>query len=237
MAEKTSKTATGADGKPAKTGRLRQIRETYRMAKKVDPRIGLISLGSGLLVFLVFFALGWFVILDPIIMGFLGLATGLLVAAFIFGRRAERAAYAQVEGQPGAAAAVLNALRRGWIVTPAIAVTRNQDIVHRAVSRCGIVLVGEGVPSRLANLLANEKRRHARVAPDAPVYDVIVGDAEGQVPLRGLNKHLMKLPRSLRPAEVTDINYRLKALQISPVPIPKGPIPMTTKVPRSAKMR
>ncbi len=225
-----------ASGKPKKKGRIAQLRETYTMAKRVDPRIGLVSLGAGLLVWAAFIALG-FVVLSPWVTGFFGFSFGLLVAAFLFGRRAEAAAYTQVEGQPGAAAAVLNALRRGWIVTPAIAVTRNQDVVHRAIGRCGIVLVGEGQASRVANLLATEKRKHARVAPGAPVYDVIVGDGEAQVTLRKLNKHLTKLPRTIRPAEVTDINFRLKALQANPVPIPKGPLPQNTKIPRSSKLR
>lgn len=241
MADKPRTASARSDGdkpgdKPAKKRRLRQLRDTYRMAKKSDPRIGLYSIGAGVVTVLAFVGIG-FLILDPIITGFLGLATGLLVATFIFGRRAERAAYAQVEGQPGAAAAVLNSLRRGWVVTPAIAVTRNQDVVHRAVGRCGIVLVGEGAPTRVAQLLASEKKRHHRVAPDAPLYDIIVGDAPGQIALRALNRHLIKLPRSLRPAEITDIMFRLKAMQTSPVPIPKGPIPQTTKIPRSAKMR
>lgn len=222
--------------KPRKKGRFAQLRETYRMAKRVDPRIGLVSLGSGLLVWAAFIALG-FVVFNPLVTGFFGFSFGLLVAAFIFGRRAEAAAYAQVEGQAGAGAAVLNALRRGWIVTPAVAVTRNQDIVHRAIGRCGVVLVGEGQPSRVANLLATEKRKHARVAPGAPVYDVVIGDGEGQVSLRKLNKHLTKLPRTIRPAEVTDINLRLKALQANPVPIPRGPLPQNTKIPRSSKLR
>jgi hypothetical protein len=225
----------GKDGKP-KTGRLAQLRETYRMAKRQDRYIGWISIGSGLAVVLAFVLVGLFW-LNPWILGFLGLSAGLLVAAFIFGRRAERAAYAQIEGQPGAAAAVLNSLRRGWTVTPAIGITRQQDVVHRAVGRCGIVLVGEGAPSRVSNLLANEKRRHARVAPGTPIYDVIVGDAEQQVPLRSLSKHLSKLPRAIRPADVTDINYRLKALAQAPVPIPKGPLPKSPRMPKGARFK
>jgi hypothetical protein len=221
---------------PKKPGRLAQLRETYRMAKKTDPRIGWISIGSGLLVFLAFIGLG-FVVANPYITGFIGFSVGLLVTAFLFGRRAERAAYGQIEGQPGAAAAVMNSLRRGWTVTPAIAVTRQQDVVHRAVGRPGIVLVGEGVPSRVANLLANEKRRHARVAPDAPVYDVIVGEGENQVALRALTKHLTKLPRAIRPSDVTDINYRIKALGNNPLPMPKGPLPKTTRMPKSGRFQ
>lgn len=222
--------------KPKKPSRLGQLRETYRMAKKSDRSIGWQSIGAGLLVWGAFIGLG-FVILNPWILGILGFSAGLLVAAFMFGRRAERAAYGQIEGQPGAAAAVLGSLRRGWTVTPAIAVNRQQDIVHRAVGRCGIVLVGEGVPSRVAGLLANEKRRHSRVAPDAPVYDVIVGDGEQQVALRALTKHLAKLPRALRPADVTDINFRIKALAHSPVPIPKGPLPRTTRMPKTGRFQ
>lgn len=234
MARGSSTTDEGET--PKKPGRIAQLRETYRMAKKVDPRIGLISIGSGLLVWAAFIGIG-FLVGHPWILGFIGSSAGLLVAAFLFGRRAERAAYSQIEGQAGAAAAVMNSLRKGWTVHPAIAVNKQQDIVHRAVGRAGIVLVGEGVPHRVANLLANEKRRHARVAPDAPVYDVIVGDAEGQVALRALTKHLTKLPRSLRPGQVTDINFRLKALGVQPVAMPKGPMPKSTRMPKSGRFQ
>ncbi len=238
-----ARTSTGDAAKPEKPtkpdkkpGRLAQLRETYRMAKRSDPSIGWQSLGAGLLVWGAFIGLG-FVVLNPWVLGILGFSAGLLVAAFIFGRRAERAAYGQIEGQTGAAAAVLNSLRRGWVVTPAIAVSRQQDVVHRALGRCGIVLVGEGAPSRVAHLLANEKRRHSRVAPDAPVYDVIVGDGEGQVALRALTKHLTKLPRAIRPSDVTDINFRIKALGHAPIPMPKGPLPKTTRMPKSGRFQ
>lgn len=234
MARGTS--TTDADEPPKKPGRLKQLRETYRMAKKVDPKIGWISIGSGLAVWAAFIAVG-LVVGHPWILGFLGSSAALLVTAFLFGRRAERAAYSQIEGQAGAAAAVMNSLRKGWTVQPAIAVNKQQDIVHRAVGRAGIVLVGEGVPHRVANLLANEKRRHARVAPDSPVYDVIVGDGEGQVTLRGLTKHLTKLPRSLRPGQVTDINFRLKALGHQPVAMPKGPMPKTSRMPKTGRFQ
>ena len=69
--------------------------------------------------------------------------------AIVFGRRAERAAFGQMEGQPGAAAAVLENVGRGWTVTPAVAMNRSQDVVHRAVGKPGIVLVAEGNPNRL----------------------------------------------------------------------------------------
>lgn len=215
-------------------GRLAQIRSAYRMTRKADPRVGWLLLASGFLVFAVMLAIG-LLVGHPVYFGFLGVMLALVAMTVVFGRRAERAAYAQVEGQVGAAAAVLNSLRKGWTVTPAVAATRNQDVVHRAVGRPGVVLVGEGVPSRLGNLLAQEKRRLARVLPDTPVYDVQAGEGEGQLPLRKLNAHLMKLPRNLRPSQVSEVNKRLRALGSMNVPLPKGPLPKGVKLPRGPR--
>jgi Domain of unknown function (DUF4191) len=214
------------------SGRMKQVLATYRMTRQVDPKIGWLMAAVGLGVFAVALGLG-FLLDHPVYAGFMGLMFGLLATLVFFGRRAERAAYAQVEGQVGAAMAVLNALRKGWTVTPAVAITKNQDAVHRAVGRPGVVLIGEGAPSRVPNLLAAEKRRTARFVGDAPVYDVIVGDADGQVPLRKLNRHLQKLPRNLKPGQVTELNPRLRALTTTPnVPIPKGPLPKNVRLPR-----
>jgi hypothetical protein len=232
-AAKTAKTAKGA--KPAKTKRIAQIRATYAMARRVDPKIGVFVGGAGLAVFVVVLLIG-FLFRHPVYFGFLGLLTALAVMAIVFGRRAERAAYLQVEGQPGAAASVLQSLRRGWTVTPAVAVTRNQDLVHRAVGRPGIVLVGEGAPSRVANLLGQEKRKLGRILPDVPVYDFQAGTEEGQIPLRKLQRELMKLPRNLRPAQVSEVDRRLKAMGTLNLPIPKGPLPKNVRMPRPPRM-
>jgi hypothetical protein len=217
-------------------GRAKQLLATYRMTRKVDPKVGLWMALAGLGAFAVLLVIG-FLVDHPIYFGFSGLLTGLLAALIVFGRRAERAAYAQVEGQIGAAAAVLNSLRRGWTVTPAVAITKNQDAVHRAVGRPGVVLVGEGAPSRVGNLLAAEKRRTVRFVGDVPVYDVIVGEGDGRVPLRKLNRHIQKLPRNLRPGQVTELNNRLRALTTTNVPIPKGPLPKNVRLPRGGKIR
>lgn len=215
-----------------KKGRLAQIRQTYRMAKRSDPRIGWITLGTALLIIAVSVGLGF--LIGPLVMWvILGVAFALLGAAIVFGRRAERAAYSQIEGQPGAAAAALNTLRRGWDVTPAVGVNRQQDVVHRAVGRPGIVLVGEGSSAgRVANLLNQERKRHARVAPETPITEVVVGRDEGQVPLPKLPRHLNKLKRAMRPAEVTELRNRLRAVDLGPIGMPKGPLPKGGKVPR-----
>lgn len=215
-----------------KKGRLAQIRQTYRMAKRSDPRIGWITLGVALLIVGVFVGLGF--LIGPLLMWIIpGVAFALLGAAIVFGRRAERAAYGQIEGQPGAAAAALNTLRRGWDVTPAVAVNRQQDVVHRAVGKPGIVLVGEGTSAgRVANLLTQERKRHARVAPDAPITELIVGRDEDQVALPKVPRQLNKLKRKLRPAEVTELRNRLRAVDLGPIGMPKGPIPKGGRVPR-----
>src|SRR5258708_5372151 len=84
----------------------------------------------------------------------LGVLLGLLAAMILFGRFAQRAQFSAIEGQPGAAAAVLQSMRGNWTVTPAVSANRNMDVVHRAVGRPGGILVREGSPHRLARLMA-----------------------------------------------------------------------------------
>jgi len=159
----------------------------------------------------------------------------LLAATVVFGRRAERAAYAQIEGQPGAAAAALGSLRSGWFTTPAVAVTKNQDIVHRVVGKPGVILVSEGPGTRVMGLLANERKRTARWAPDIPIHEIESGDEPGQVPLRKLNRAVMKLPRALSAGEVTALRKRLEAVSTPSMPIPKGPLPKGAKIPKGMR--
>src|SRR5690625_104001 len=163
-----------------KKGRLAQIRQTYQMTKRTEPHIGWLLLALFVGVLAIFVVIG--LLLTPLWLWIaLGVPVALLVTATIFGRRAERSAYSQIEGQPGAAAAALGTLRRGWDVENAVGVNRAQDVVHRAVGRPGIVLVGEGTShSRVANLLTQEKKRHSRVSPDTPGHEVIIGYDKGR---------------------------------------------------------
>lgn len=219
---------------PPKRGRIRQMREAYQVTKRVQPRIGLILLGLFVGVLAVFVLIG--VLLgNPIYFAVIGVPFALLATVIVFSRKAESAAYAQIEGQPGAAAAALKTLRTGWFVTPAVAVTKNQDVVHRVVGRPGVVLVAEAPASRAGALLANERKRTARFVPDMPIHEIVMGNEEGQVPLRKLQRKVMKLPRVLRPAEVTVLRKRLDALTTTPLPIPKGPMPRGGRVPRGPR--
>ena len=225
---------SNATPEPAK-GRLGQMRQAYTITKRSDRNIGLILLLTFLLAGGLAAVLGYFVFgtgtFGLIITIVFGVLIGILALLIVFGRRAEKAAYAQVEGQVGAAAGALQMMRRGWELKPAVAFTKNQDVVHRVVGRPGIILVGEGNPGRLKALMASERRRHERVAADTPVHELVVGDGEGQVPLPKLTKYVGKMGRQVKPAEMTDILNRLKALDAArPVaPMPKGPVPTSMK--------
>ena len=215
-----------------KEGRLKQIAFVYKMTKETDRRIGLLLFGVFLVAGAIAFGLFYFVLPGSWLFTLLpAVMIGILAALFVFVRRAQKAQYAQIAGRPGAAAAALGQLRRGWKVEPGIAFNKNQDLVHRVVGPPGIVLVGEGNQHRLRTLLATERRKHERVASETPIFEVVSGEGEGAVPVARLQRHVTKLGRNIKPAEMTDVLQRLKALDVnrSNIPIPKGPVPTNLK--------
>ena len=214
----------------ASAGRLKQIRMVAGLINKSNPKAMPITIGSGLGVLVVLIVVGLLTGLAAFLIP-LGVLLGLLVAMILFGRYSQAAQFSAIEGQPGAAAAVLQNMRGNWTVTPGIAGNRSMDIVHRAVGRPGVILIGEGSPNRLASLLAAEKKRVARVAYEVPIYEFVIGDGEGQVPISKLQRKIMRLPRQLKPAAVSDVNHRLKALQPT-LQAPKGPIPRNVRQPK-----
>jgi hypothetical protein len=204
-----------------------QIKETYKFASNEISFLALRLLGVFSLVFGALFAIG--VAIDQtIFFGIFAFGTGLLATTFFFGKIAEKAAYSSIEGQVGAAASVLNALRGAWQVTPAVGVDKHQNMVHRVVGRPGIILVGEG--SRPGVLLAEQRKAHARYAQGVPIHEIVVDGVD--VTISNLQKKVKKLGKSLRPAEVTQVRNRLKALPQTALPIPKGPLPLGKKMPR-----
>ena len=205
-------------------GQAGMIKQAYSLTRKNDPKLPWILLIAFVVVAGVVELVG--VLLgSPFVFIPLALITGGLAALIIFGRRAQGSAYRQVEGQPGAAAWVLEGMRGDWRVTSGVAGTAQLDAVHRVLGRPGVILVAEGVPSRVRNLLAQEKKKVARIVGDTPIYDIVVGDDEGQVPLRKLSTHVMKLPRNLTAAEVNALGRRLSAMGGGRMPVPGGPLP------------
>jgi len=206
------------------SGQARMIKQAYSLTRKNDPKLPWIMLIWFVAVAAAVELIG--ILLDsPFIFLPLALITGGLAALIVFGRRAQGSAYRQVEGQPGAAAWVLEGMRGDWRVTSGVAGTQQMDAVHRVLGRPGVILVAEGVPGRVRGLLAQEKKRIARVVGDAPIYDIIVGDDEGQIPLRKLSTHVMKLPRNLSAAEVNALGKRMSAMGGARMPMPGGPLP------------
>ncbi|WP_121250850.1 DUF4191 domain-containing protein [Nocardioides ferulae] len=220
---------------PDKMTKRAQFVETFRMTRRSDPAVVWWMLGAFVLAAALAFVIFWVLPGDGVLSWIITitgtLMFGLLGATVVFGRRAQSAAYAQMEGQPGAAAAALRMLKRGWHSDPVIAFNKQQDVVHRLVGPPGIVLIGEGNPNRLRPLMTGERRKHERVAAEAPIHEVVCGNGEGQVPLPKLVRHVQKLGRSVKPAEMTDIMNRLKALDAhrSNIPLPKGPMPTNMK--------
>src|SRR5712691_60146 len=219
----------------ASPGRLKQIGMVAGIIRKANPRALPIVAAAGVGIIAVFALAGLLTGTAAFLIP-LGVLVGLMVAMILFGRFAQSAQYATIAGQPGAAAAILQSMRGSWTVTPAISANRNMDVVHRAVGRPGVILVGEGSPTRLPSLLAAEKKRIARVAHDVPIYDLQVGDDSGQISIRKLQRHIMKLPRNLKGQAVADLNYRLKALPQS-LQMPKGPVPRAGRMPKAPRPR
>lgn len=214
----------------AKEPRLKAVRDAYGVTKGEKPWIGLALLGIFFGIWAIGIGLG-FAWGHPVYAGFVSFPLALLVTMFFFTRVATRASYSAIAGQQGAGASVLMAIRKGWTTTPAVAINRNQDMVHRSVGRAGIVLVGEGGPS-VRTLLVEERKKTERFAPGVPITELIVGDNEGQVKLSKLQRRLSKMPKKLSPAQLREVRNRLKAVGGLAMPIPKGPMPKNVKVPK-----
>jgi hypothetical protein len=232
MAGKQDKAAAKEAAKARRAAskeRRKQIFEAFKMQRREDkaliPLMLLALLGTTAIAVVVGLLVNMTWVFVP-----LGIAIGALLAVVIFGRRVQKNVYAKADGQPGAAAWALENLRGRWRVTPAVAGTTQLDAVHRVIGRPGIVLVAEGAPHRVKGLLAQEKKRVARVVGETPIYDVVIGTEEGQVPLRKLQNHLMKLPRNISAAQVDSLETRLSALASRGAALPKGPMPQGAKM-------
>jgi len=209
-----------------KQGQLAVLKDAFAMTRKNKP----LSLLWCALAFVVVIIGGYFLgktLHHPVYFGILGIPVGILVAFFLFTRFANSAAFASIEDQLGAGASVLMSIRKGFTTTPAVSVSRTQDMVHRTVGRPGIILVGEGGAGVRA-LLIDERRKMERFIPGITITEIIVGDHSGQVSLRKLQKAVKKLSK----AQVREVRARLKGVGGLNMPIPKGPMPKGVRLPK-----
>lgn len=231
--------AAKQERRAASKQRRTQIIEAFKVQRREDKALLPWMIGAFLLVAGFVFGVGLLFGQEWVVLP-LGIIMGVLAAIMIFGRRVQRNVFTKAEGQPGAAAWALENLRGRWKVTPAVAGTTQLDAVHRVIGRPGVVLVAEGAPHRLKPLLAQEKKRVSRLVGQTPIYDVTVGDAEGQVPLSKLQRHLAKLPRNISTAQIDVLENKLTILSTRGTAMPKGPMPQGAKmrnVQRAARRR
>ena len=221
--------ALKAQKKAASKQRRQQIWQAFQMQRKEDKKLLPIMIGVLVGSIALLTLIGWFFGMTWFFVPF-GVLIGGLAAFSIFGRRVQKSVYLKAEGQPGAAGWALDNMRGQWRVTQGVAGTTHLDAVHRVIGRPGIIFVAEGAPHRVKNLLGQEKKRTARVAGTTPIYDVIIGNEEGQVPLKSLQRHLMKLPRNISAAEMDSLESKLNALGSRAAAMPKGPLPQGAKM-------
>ncbi|MEO8221290.1 MAG: DUF4191 domain-containing protein [Specibacter sp.] len=223
--------------KPKKTkkpSRIKQMVDIFKMTRRHDPMVTWLMLGAFLGPIAVSLLVGF--LFNNWITGLLiGIPLGLLCALLIMSRRAERAAYSQIEGKPGAAGAALSSLKKGWIFDeqPASVNPRTQDVVFRAIGRPGIVLVTEGPSTRVKGLVDAERRRLTRILPNVTVTVIETGKGEGQVPIAQVTKKMNKLKNELTKIEVSAVNKRITSMGTK-LPIPKGIDPYKARPDRKA---
>ena len=210
---------------------LSNLRQAFTITRQNDPKFLPYLIGGGALAA----AIGYVVVFLAIGNAYFPIASAVIffvvAAMLIFSRRAQSAMFTQAEGQPGAAGWMLQqGLRGDWRLEQGIAGTTQLDAVHRMVGRPGIVLIGEGAPHRARSLIAQEKKKIARVAGDTPIYDVVVGTGDSEIRLSRLNRYLLKLPANLSKTEVAALDKRLGALGGARPPLPQGPMPGGAKM-------
>ncbi|MFR9729140.1 DUF4191 domain-containing protein [Saccharopolyspora sp. MS10] len=227
--DKAAKKAAKRERRAATRGRVKQIFQAFQMQRREDKLLLPLMIGSVLVVSIAAFLIG---MIWNMHWAFLpvGIALGVLGAVIVFGRRVQATVYRKADGQPGAAGWALENLRGNWRLSQAVAGTAQLDAVHRVIGRPGIVLVGEGSPHRVKSLMNQEKKRVARLVGETPIYEVLIGGEEGQVPLSKLQTHLMKLPRNINAGQVDSLENRLSALASRGNAMPKGPMPQGAKM-------
>ena len=221
--------------KPKKPGRLKQMWQVFQMTRRYDSKIVWIMVLAFLVPVAISIALA--LLLSPgnvptiVLWSVAGVLAGILTMLIILGRRAEKAAYSQIEGQPGAVGAVLrSSLKRGWVGSemPVSVNGKTQDAIYRAVGRGGVVLISEGPRSRTARMLDEERRKVTKVLGKIAVTVISVGPDEDAVPLHKLARRLTRIKPTLTKAEVLAVNNRLTSLGTK-LPIPKGVDPMKAR--------
>ncbi len=232
---------------PNNPGRWQQFKQVWVMTRKHDPAAMWWMLLAGLAVLLLGLLIGLW--LDMVIyVMILSVPLAILAAVFVLARRAEQAAFSQIEGQPGATSAVIGTLKRTWyydqepVAAEAGGKVRgmrdlhNAAMVFRAVGRPGVVLVTEGPRAASKRLVESERKKVNRiVGPEVPVHILRVGHGDEEVRLAKVVKTIKKLDKSITKEEALVVHKRLKAISsTAKPPVPAGVDPRRARMDRRA---
>ncbi len=232
---------TAAAKAPKEPGRIAQMWTVFRMTIREDPASLPFLISAFVLPVAVAIIAGVLLLstnpVGLVIIIVAGVLVGVLLMLVILGRRAERAAYTRIAGQPGAVSAVIqNSLRGGWTgeEMPVSVNAKTQDAVYRLVGPGGVALVAEGPSSRTQRLVDEQRRLITRTVPNVAVNVLHVGPDTDAVPLVKLSRALRKLPSQLRKAEIRQVQGRLKSIDAGKrlLPIPAGMDPTRVRAPR-----
>jgi hypothetical protein len=211
--------------------RLKQIGQVFSFTAKQDKwfiplLIAAVLIPLALTALTILLGFGW--VWVPI-----GVMLAVLAALIVLNLRSNAAMMNAAEGQPGAAASIMENMRGDWRVRPAASSTTQFDMVHIVIGRPGVILLGEGQPQRVRTLMGQEKRRLSKVIGNAPLYDYMIGTGDGELSVRKLRTTMMKLPRNLTGKDVNALDKRLAALMARPQ-MPKGAIPKNMRPSKGA---
>jgi hypothetical protein len=238
MARRTSPENTSPKP-PKEPGRFNQMWQVFKMTRRVDKTALPLMLLALLLPVAAGVLAGLFLsdgnVLALVLYIVVGVMLGILLLLIVLGRKAERAAYSQIEGQPGAVGAVMKSgLRRSWRAAemPVAVQGRSQAAVYRAVGKGGVVLIGEGSAAQTKKLVDEERRKVARILPNVPITVLHVGPDADAVPLHKIAGRMNKIKSSLNRNEVLAVSNRLQSLGKNGLPIPKGVDPFKVRAGR-----
>ncbi|ARC57023.1 hypothetical protein AS850_08035 [Frondihabitans sp. 762G35] len=232
-----SKSAENTSSAPAKEpGRLKQMYQVFNMTRRYDSMAIWWMIAAFVVPVLIGIGLAFGVsggnVLSFVLYIVVGVMAGVLVFMIVLGRLAERAAYSQIEGQPGAVGAVFKSgLRRQWRANemPVAVNGRSQAAVYRAVGRPGVVLVTEGTRGQTQKIVEEEKRKVARITPGVPITVLSVGPEAESIPLHKLARRMNRVKNAIGRNEVLAVSNRLDSLGQNKLPIPKGVDPMRVR--------
>lgn len=225
---------------PRDWGRVRQVVEAYKRTAEVDPAVTWWMLGVGGAAAVAVVALGLITHLAWWAYAPLAIMVALLGAMLMLTRRVKTATIKRYEGQPGSAEVALQLLnKKKYSYDMGISANRQMDLVHRVLGPMGIVLIGEGSPGHVREMLASEGRKHEQVSFGTPVTTVMLGNGGGQIKLGLLQKHIEKMPKVLQPFQIAEVRQRIRALDaVRPkVPLPRGPMPTPKGLNRAMRGR